>query len=109
MTPLSVLIAARERVATPDRWTRGYWAHDAAGGSCGPADAQATCWCSIGAMIAAVAPAGAETMLDARSLFKAANGINHVPRWNDDPARTHAEVLAAFDLAVELARKEGDQ
>jgi hypothetical protein len=34
-------------------------------------------------------------------------GGNNVPWWNDAPERTHAEVMNAFDRAIELAEREG--
>ena len=33
-------------------------------------------------------------------------GINGIEHWNDMPGRTHAEVLAAFDRAIEIAEKQ---
>lgn len=36
-------------------------------------------------------------------LVGAAVGGVPIGRWNDAPERTHAEVLAAFDRAIELA------
>ena len=42
-------------------------------------------------------------------LFKRANGIDPnmaVGHWNDDPARTKEEVLAAYDKAITLAEQE---
>lgn len=42
----------------------------------------------------------------ARSLIKKAAGISSILRWNDVPERTQADVLAAFDKAIELAEVE---
>ena len=38
-------------------------------------------------------------------LLKRGAGVTHLVEWNDAPERTHAEVLAAFDKAIELARQ----
>jgi hypothetical protein len=40
-------------------------------------------------------------------LFREAVGTRHIEAWNDAPERTHAEVMAAFDRAIELAEAEG--
>ena len=45
----------------------------------------------------------------ARKYFRAAVPLPKtisVPEWNDAPGRTQAEVLAAFDRAIELARAD---
>jgi hypothetical protein len=42
----------------------------------------------------------------------AAVGCKHsyeIARWNDAPERTQAEVLAAFDKAIQLAEQGGEQ
>jgi hypothetical protein len=39
--------------------------------------------------------------------FSEAIGRHENTRWNDDPTRTHAEVMSAFDRAIELAESEG--
>jgi hypothetical protein len=40
----------------------------------------------------------------AMHFFRAAIGDRSIPEWNDTPGRTQAEVLAAFDRAIDLAR-----
>jgi hypothetical protein len=37
------------------------------------------------------------------ALFGVIVDDTNVPAWNDAPSRTHAEVLAAFDRAIEAA------
>ena len=41
---------------------------------------------------------------DAAEMFRLAIGWDNIPGWNDAPGRTRAEVVAAFDKAIELAR-----
>ncbi len=108
MSALSVLQAARERIATPERWTQGKYARGVAGSETGWASPTATCWCSLGALRAS-SPSNFDDALQADDFLAEAIGNAEIADWNDDPARTHAEVLAAFTLAIELARKEGAQ
>lgn len=58
--------------------------------------------CVLGAIHAA-APYGQRVRM--RSLFIKLNGGGGI--WNDAPERTHADVLRAFDRAIELAEAEG--
>jgi endonuclease YncB( thermonuclease family) len=59
-------------------------------------------------MIAALADAGAgDLRSEAREFLRKAvspsNRYTDIATWNDRPGRTQAEVLAAFDRAIELA------
>lgn len=101
MTALDVLRAARERLTPDGAWTQGYGARDANGKPIDPKSPRAVCWCLIGALAAA----GAEEkqIFYAAQWLTTAGSWNTLPRWNDDPSRTQAEVLAAFDAAIEAA------
>jgi hypothetical protein len=96
-TAVEVLIAARELISVPERWTRGVY-------SLIDENDEAVCWCGAGAVYAAADRAGCNPE-HARCLLNDAVGTGYII-WNDDPNRTHAEVLAAFDKAIELARAE---
>jgi hypothetical protein len=52
MTPIELLRAARQKITSPENFTRGTWARDANGKSVPPSDPSATCWCAEGALIA---------------------------------------------------------
>lgn len=83
-------------------WTQHVFARDAAGGSVFEQDPRAVCWCASGALWVV----GVNMFTDARRVFMRANGITEtvgIPEWNDAPERTQADVLAAFDRAIELA------
>jgi hypothetical protein len=45
---------------------------------------------------------------EAYRLFCEAIGLSEdmIPTWNDHPSRTLADVLAAFDRAIEMSREE---
>lgn len=94
---LTVLKAARAKIAKPEHWTQGTGARDRDGLSVSPQRANAFSFCSYGA-VEAVLPA----MLNGRR-----RAINHLKRlvpfgqlatFNDD--HTHAEVLNLFDKAI---------
>src|SRR5271168_1429055 len=50
MKPSETLIAARELISVPERWTQGEYARDENRNFCEPFESQATCFCSIGAL-----------------------------------------------------------
>ena len=102
MTPADILRAAKARIATPERWTRGRMARDEDGNGVQSVSEHACAWCSIGAV---EAETGASTSALVRALRALNRAIDNKPidDWNDAPGRTHAEVLAAFDRAIAIA------
>ena len=77
------------------------------------------CWCPFGGVDAygGVCPSVAITeqfsleemvreLPPALDFFRQAICGGAIPDWNDTPGRTKAEVLAAFERAIELARRE---
>jgi len=46
------------------------------------------------------------TPISALQSLRAAIGGKRIVGWNDAPERTHAEVMAAFDLAIAAERDE---
>ena len=104
----------REARALIERgWTQGVDARDAFGEECDPYCDDAECFCANGAMcraFARVTLSDRDIVRDAEAILNEAIGRparNAVDwpfiDWNDAPERTHAEVLAAFDKAIELA------
>ena len=106
MTPTrEILTTARALIATPDKWTQGAYRRDAAGEMCKPENA--VCWCAVGALADIInSPNLTEDdelriFEEARHAIEKANQITTLESFNDAPNRTHAEVLAAFDRAIE--------
>jgi hypothetical protein len=92
--PLDILKNARAKIATPDKWGKGLRRQDRP---------MATC-CAAEAIEESVAAFGPEMRVAMRALHNAA-GLDYdrdyrITNWNDEPERTHAEVLAAYDLAI---------
>lgn len=61
--------------------------------------------CSLTAIDMQIPRSDIACVLDARERFCEAIGDESVVRWNDSHGRTQAEVVAAFDLAIELERQ----
>ena len=110
MSAAETLRRARELLTPEGAWGQGYDALNGAGEAVSPTAHNAVCRCSYGALRAAggdvYGDAAREVLLQAIGL-EAAKG-DSVINWNDDPGRTHAEVLAAFDRAIELAQRDTD-
>jgi hypothetical protein len=99
MTPREILIAARALIADLKSWTQGAYQRDAKGRMCKPENA--VCWCSEAAILRSGRGFPAPTWAAADILQSVVGGL--IFDWNDAPDRTHAEVLAAFDRAIEVA------
>lgn len=105
---------ARKLIADPKHWTKEFYARDGAGMSVDPTAPNATCFCMIGA--ARKVTGNDLTISDNKListthyLYLAIMPFNHlyVSKFNDDALRTHAEVMAVFDTAIEFAESNGD-
>ena len=91
MTTKELLISARELIADPRAWIQGTYSVFMVG------TGQA-CYCGFGALHAVARPTSCES--DARRRLNAVTGGDFMT-WQDEPRRTHGEVLAAFDRAIE--------
>lgn len=95
-----ILVAARAKLQAPEAWTKGADAKTADGRVTAPLEPGAERFCAYGAMI--VVSGGGEYR--AAQHFRVANGITGlVSDWNDQSDRTHEQVLAAFDKAIQTA------
>lgn len=119
LSSVETLRAARKLIEKPESWTQGAYARDAYSrdevlsdeGSWEELkawDERAVCRCSLGAIYAASGNCDApEAILFLRSAIVSPDFFiaeeNDIVDWNDNIARTHAEVMAAFDHAISLA------
>jgi hypothetical protein len=94
VSTLEILKAAREKIAKPENWTKGFAARNIHGHVTAAVARNAVCWCCLGAMWSL----NADGYLNAEDAFRAATGEDSIANFND--THTHAEVLAAFDKAI---------
>lgn len=113
MTTLQVLERARELIARPGGWTQGAMARRADGSIAASLDPVSGCsFCAGGAVLRATnerweIDAGFTIQRAALISVKKAAGValaDAIACWNDDPDRTQAEVVDAFDRAIAAER-----
>ena len=104
-----ILTRARELIATPDKWCQGAVGFTFDGIEIEPCDldfgAEAVRLCAFGA-IRAVTRNSYKAQPANRALARAAGcgyGQEAID-WNNDLTRSHVEVLAAFDRAIEATK-----
>ena len=102
----TVVEALREsRKNIKDGWTQGAFARTIKGYVTDPASSEAVKWCAYGAVIPN------NNFIEAQKFLSLAVWqidllvTPSIVAWNDRPERTKEQVLAVYDLAIELARK----
>lgn len=97
-----ILRAARDKIAEPNHWTKGEYARDKNGNSVDAQAPDAVCWCARGAFYA-VRPHGdnMHALVHLREAIHERAGHGGIVRLND--GSDHADVLAVFDRAIQLA------
>ena len=93
MTTLEILKAARAKIESPERWTRGCLARDEFGDEVPPNLSVARKWCLVGACDDIRALEILEDVLEEE-------GEEPPAAFNDDPRTTHDDILALFDRAI---------
>ena len=110
VSELEMYLGARELLADPKRWAKGALALDEYGQPAGdqkspdegdPLADDAVCWCLVGACCKV---AGEVIWFDDRrfAALRQVIGGPTIGPWQDQ--RTHADVLAALDMAITLQR-----
>lgn len=94
---LVTLIAARVRIS--QGWTRNALAMDKHGVRVNPMSAEATRWDVVGA-VRAVTPTDTAAERGALDALRRVGDIAMLSFWNDEPARTHDEVIMLFDTTI---------
>lgn len=109
MTVVSLLQKAKARIYEEKNWTIQRLAVNVGGVQIHPTSEGACRWCALGAIISALPDA--DTMNSAVSVLNRVIGTRD-PSENLEPiayfndTRAHSEVLAKFDEAIALSRKE---
>ncbi|WP_420478274.1 DUF6197 family protein [Brevundimonas sp. FT23028] len=112
-TVSEILTKAADLLETPGAWTQGAEYRNEAGEDISdfdddaddlPADLTPVCWCAAGAIWCQ--PISTPEKVAACEALAAAIGSGdryEVPKWNDAPERTQAEVVAALRTAASQA------
>jgi hypothetical protein len=95
----TLLAAAQILEASPDAWTQGSFAYDAAGNPARPLDKAATCYCAMGAIQKAAGGHQQVILAASEQLLKHLKR-GSIVEWNDDERRTRKEVIAALRAAA---------
>jgi hypothetical protein len=105
----NTLVDLRNLLDDPHHWTQGEAAKRTDGREVSPEDPWAVCWCVMGGVSRVTK--GHDTMdwyngaIGAISDTLKSNGFtNGIAAWNDDKRRTHADVIAILDLAIERVK-----
>ena len=99
MTPHEILIAARAKIDTPQKWCKGSEALNSEGEPVDTTDEGAVCFCAFGA-INAVTPRYLYNS-DAKNALRVALGRSFITDYNDRPETKHADIMALYDKAIE--------
>lgn len=105
MTPYEVLVLAKEKISTPDKWTKGVGARNSKGEWINVFSKDAACFCSIGAIMNVCENISIrlETYKILRNSFPSIFNNYTVASFNDSYATTHDDVMKVFDKAIEAA------
>jgi len=106
MKTAEILEAAADLIEPPGAWIQGAMATNKDGFIVVPSSAKAVRWCLFGAILTATRRAGGSRDDSAVPFHEANEYITRtglgdgVTEFNDDPARTQAEVVAALRAAA---------
>lgn len=106
MNTREILVAAREKISAPERWTQFVGARTDDGYATYWGDPEAVCWCALGA-VSAIDDRQRNVAVQSgaiKALQQSAGSA--LTEYND--THTHADVLALFDCAI-AALREGEQ
>jgi len=102
---IDVLVGARALVAKKGGWIQRTFQRI---GLRKPGQAK-MCYCASGAIRKVATGSASDISPVARralDLLRTAAGTKKITAWNDAATRTQAEVVSAFDAAIELAKKD---
>ena len=105
MTPHEILIAARAKIDTPQKWCKGHEALNSKGENVLSLCESAVRFCAIGA-ISAVTPRYLCSS-EAKNALRVALRSSFISAYNDLPGTEHADIMALYDKAIEATRGEG--
>lgn len=108
MNVVEVLKAAKAKIDTPEKWTKGYYARAKDGNIRDATDKDACSFCSMGAIYSITdhMPEHGVLLAERVGAYLIAAMGTTVVDFNDRRAKDHEEVMAAWDRAIALAEAE---
>ena len=103
MNTYEILIAARAKIDTPQKWCTGALAKDLFGKSCVPLSKSAVQYCAIGA----VRSLGRISNLSRDRAVVLLNSACSIPIHHFNDRSEHADIMALYDKAISIAKREG--
>lgn len=101
---IQILKGARDLLSDPTHWTQGTYARAPGGFEVFVDDPRAARWCLMGAL--SRQGFGNFVYSDTLKAIRKSNNIDLVSIWNDEPNRTHAQVLEAIDNTIAAIEKK---
>ncbi len=102
-TAKDILSRAREILTPPEAWTQGASGRDAEGYACNVHLPRACSFCLMGAVAKAQGELKGSVEAGAgayQTLNRVVGREERLDLFNDDPQRTHSEILEVFDDAI---------
>lgn len=107
-----LLVAARAKVEDPAGWTKGVMARSSQGDSVMPHSERASCFCTVGALMAAGVVLTGGLSREDPAVMLLADLVPNPSRYpsatltdfNDAALTTHVDVLSLFDRAIAVAK-----
>ena len=106
---LTVIDCAIAKFQDSQHWSKEFGARKRDGSPCDENDPEANSWCSTGIIVYYSRSHDAEAIAYAAMTHSLADRFSSncgIVPWNDNPFRTHADILRAFDGAREVLREE---
>lgn len=108
MSNVGILTASKNRISTPERWTKGTAARSVHGRKVAVTSKRAFCFCAVGAVERETQGIddGYRSAIELLNLAVETPlpfAMHEVVAFNDLGATTHADVMALFDRALALA------
>lgn len=103
-----ILAEAKELISSPEKWTKGAMARDIHGAPL------AYLWplsdninfCLLGAITCILRQFDEQSSLAYEAIIEAAGSPSSIIDWNDDPSRTHEEVMEVLRNAICIAKSK---
>lgn len=104
----NALKAVKEKINTPEKWTKGMYARDIYGNDAGLSGRDAVCWCLSGAIMACYPPSSILRNPVEKAIIAAAAKKGYMSSYlfNDAKKTTHEDVMKFLDELIEMEQGE---